>query len=91
MKTNGAKPARDSTASNARSPTPDFPLDVSDRVYTLRQHIDYVRAQLDKQAERPRLRRTRAPGTRWSSTAQRSTASRSLTGSFHPGRTKWQV
>jgi len=28
-----------------------FPLDLSDRVYTLRQHIDYVRAQLDKQVE----------------------------------------
>ena len=26
-----------------------FPLDFTDRVYTLRQHVDYVRAQLDKQ------------------------------------------
>jgi TRAP transporter TAXI family solute receptor len=31
-----------------------FPLDFSDRVYTLRQHVDYVRAQLDRQAERHR-------------------------------------
>ena len=31
-----------------------FPLDLSDRVYTLRQHIDYVRARLDKQDELPR-------------------------------------
>ena len=29
-----------------------FPLDFSDRVYTLRQHVDYVRAQLDKEVER---------------------------------------
>ncbi|MDR3452344.1 MAG: TAXI family TRAP transporter solute-binding subunit [Rhodoferax sp.] len=28
-----------------------FPLDFSDRVYTLRQHVDYVRAQIDRQAE----------------------------------------
>ena len=27
-----------------------FPLDFSDRVYTLRQHVDYVRAQLNRQA-----------------------------------------
>lgn len=27
-----------------------FPLDFSDRVYTLRQHVDYVRAQLDQQS-----------------------------------------
>jgi TRAP transporter TAXI family solute receptor len=27
-----------------------FPLDLSDRVYTLRQHVDFVRAQLDRQA-----------------------------------------
>ena len=27
-----------------------FPLDLSDRVYTLRQHVDYVRAQLNRQA-----------------------------------------
>ena len=27
-----------------------FPLDFSDRVYTLRQHVDYVRARLDRQA-----------------------------------------
>lgn len=26
-----------------------FPLDFSDRVYTLRQHVDYVRAQIDRQ------------------------------------------
>jgi TRAP-type uncharacterized transport system substrate-binding protein len=26
-----------------------FPLDFADRVYTLRQHVDYVRGQLDKQ------------------------------------------
>jgi hypothetical protein len=31
-----------------------FPLDFSDRVYTLRQHVDYVRAQLDRQADRHR-------------------------------------
>jgi TRAP-type uncharacterized transport system substrate-binding protein len=35
-----------------------FPLDFSDRVYTLRQHVDYVRAQIDRQgdhfAEHPR-------------------------------------
>lgn len=31
-----------------------FPLDFSDRVYTLRQHVDYVRAQLDRQADRKR-------------------------------------
>jgi len=29
-----------------------FPLDLYDRVYTLRQHVDYVRAQLDRQSER---------------------------------------
>jgi len=28
-----------------------FPLDFADRVYTLRQHVDYVRAQLRRQAE----------------------------------------
>ncbi|MDM0077374.1 TAXI family TRAP transporter solute-binding subunit [Variovorax sp. J2P1-59] len=28
-----------------------FPLDFTDRVYTLRQHVDYVRAQLNRQAE----------------------------------------
>jgi len=28
-----------------------FPLDFSDRVYTLRQHVDYVRAQLNRQME----------------------------------------
>jgi len=27
-----------------------FPIEISDRVYTLRQHVDYVRAQLDRQA-----------------------------------------
>ncbi len=27
-----------------------FPLDFSDRVYTLRQHVDYVRAQLERQS-----------------------------------------
>jgi TRAP transporter TAXI family solute receptor len=27
-----------------------FPLDFADRVYTLRQHVDYVRGQLDKQS-----------------------------------------
>jgi TRAP transporter TAXI family solute receptor len=27
-----------------------FPLDLSDRVYTLRQHVDFVRAQLNRQA-----------------------------------------
>jgi TRAP transporter TAXI family solute receptor len=27
-----------------------FPLDFSDRVYTLRQHVDFVRAQLDRQS-----------------------------------------
>ena len=26
-----------------------FPLDLSDRVYTLRQHVDFVRAQLNRQ------------------------------------------
>ncbi|MCJ0763937.1 TAXI family TRAP transporter solute-binding subunit [Variovorax terrae] len=30
-----------------------FPLDFSDRVYTLRQHVDYVRAQLDQQTPPP--------------------------------------
>ena len=29
-----------------------FPLDLSDRVYTLRQHVDFVRAQLDRQVGR---------------------------------------
>ncbi len=29
-----------------------FPLDLSDRVYTLRQHVDYVRAQLNRQTEK---------------------------------------
>ncbi len=29
-----------------------FPLDLSDRVYTLRQHVDFVRAQLNRQADR---------------------------------------
>ncbi|MGH8819889.1 MAG: TAXI family TRAP transporter solute-binding subunit, partial [Rhodoferax sp.] len=28
-----------------------FSLDFSDRVYTLRQHVDYVRAQIDRQSE----------------------------------------
>ena len=28
-----------------------FPLDFSDRVYTLRQHVDYVRAQIDRQID----------------------------------------
>lgn len=28
-----------------------FPLDYTDRVYTLRQHVDYVRAQLNRQSE----------------------------------------
>jgi TRAP-type uncharacterized transport system substrate-binding protein len=31
--------------------TAKFPLDLADRVYTLRQHVDYVRSQLLKQAE----------------------------------------
>lgn len=31
-----------------------FPLDFTDRVYTLRQHVDYVRAQLEKQQGEPR-------------------------------------
>lgn len=31
-----------------------FPLEISDRVYTLRQHVDYVRAQLDRQAQNGR-------------------------------------
>ncbi|MDM0012374.1 TAXI family TRAP transporter solute-binding subunit [Variovorax sp. J22P168] len=31
-----------------------FPLDFTDRVYTLRQHVDYVRAQLQRQSERKR-------------------------------------
>jgi TRAP transporter TAXI family solute receptor len=29
----------------------DFPLDFSDRVFTLRQHVDYVRQQLDQEAK----------------------------------------
>ena len=29
-----------------------FPLDLSDRVYTLRQHVDFVRAQLNRQTEK---------------------------------------
>ena len=29
-----------------------FPLDLSDRVYTLRQHVEFVRAQLDRQTDR---------------------------------------
>ncbi|MBS0451460.1 MAG: C4-dicarboxylate ABC transporter substrate-binding protein [Proteobacteria bacterium] len=29
-----------------------FPIEISDRVYTLRQHVDYVRAQLARQAAR---------------------------------------
>ena len=29
-----------------------FPLDLSDRVYTLRQHVDFVRAQLNRQTDR---------------------------------------
>ena len=29
-----------------------FPLDLSDRVYTLRQHVDYVRGQLSRQTEK---------------------------------------
>jgi hypothetical protein len=28
-----------------------FPLDLSDRVYTLRQHVDFVRAQLNRQLD----------------------------------------
>jgi TRAP-type uncharacterized transport system substrate-binding protein len=31
--------------------TSKFPLDFTDRVYTLRQHVDYVRAQLQKEKE----------------------------------------
>jgi TRAP-type uncharacterized transport system substrate-binding protein len=31
--------------------TTKFPLDFSDRIYTLRQHIDYVRGQLQKEKE----------------------------------------
>ena len=27
-----------------------FPIDFSDRVYTLRQHVDFVRAQIERQA-----------------------------------------
>lgn len=30
-----------------------FPLDFSDRVYTLRQHVDYVRGQLHKEKQTP--------------------------------------
>jgi TRAP transporter TAXI family solute receptor len=29
-----------------------FPLDLSDRVYTLRQHVDFVRAQLNRQEDK---------------------------------------
>ena len=29
-----------------------FPLDLSDRVYTLRQHVDFVRAQLNRQMDK---------------------------------------
>jgi len=29
-----------------------FPLDLSDRVYTLRQHVDFVRAQLNRQTDK---------------------------------------
>jgi len=29
-----------------------FPLDLSDRVYTLRQHVDFVRAQLNRQSDK---------------------------------------
>jgi hypothetical protein len=29
-----------------------FPLDLSDRVYTLRQHVDFVRAQLNRQIDK---------------------------------------
>ena len=39
-----------------------FPLDFSDRVYTLRQHVDYVRAQLNRQMEAADDRRD--PGRR---------------------------
>lgn len=38
-----------------------FPLDFSDRVYTLRQHVDYVRAQLERQARSPRERDASLP------------------------------
>jgi TRAP-type uncharacterized transport system substrate-binding protein len=31
--------------------TTKFPLDFTDRIYTLRQHVDYVRAQLQKEKE----------------------------------------
>ena len=31
-----------------------FPLEYADRVYTLRQHLDYVRTLLERQAERSR-------------------------------------
>ncbi len=31
--------------------TSKFPLDFTDRIYTLRQHVDYVRAQLQKEKE----------------------------------------
>jgi len=37
-----------------------FAIEISDRVYTLRQHIDYVRAQLDRQAMQKRA--PAAPG-----------------------------
>jgi len=33
-----------------------FPIDFSDRVYTLRQHVDYVRAQIDRQVQPGRRR-----------------------------------
>ena len=31
--------------------TTKFPLDFTDRIYTLRQHVDYVRGQLQKEKE----------------------------------------
>jgi len=31
-----------------------FPLEYADRVYTLRQHLDYVRTLLERQADRSR-------------------------------------
>lgn len=38
-----------------------FAIEISDRVYTLRQHVDYVRAQLDRQAAQKRVQVTTGP------------------------------
>lgn len=41
-----------------------FAIEISDRVYTLRQHVDYVRAQLDRQTAARRSPATSSPSAK---------------------------